>query len=142
MGLIDRIQAKIELFRLEQRYTRRRHRRSTFVSNAIYVDGEYIYQSPNSTGSSTSTSRSASTRNPSVVGATTPTTATATTRAVEFDAVAAAEAKQQKRLNRWSSMPGFGPGSKPDAAMGRTGGMPTVREQEWRGRASFDERRY
>lgn len=52
-SLIDRIQAKIELFRLEQRYTRRRNRRSTFRSNAIYVDGEYVYQTPNSTGSST-----------------------------------------------------------------------------------------
>ncbi|KAL2185769.1 hypothetical protein L209DRAFT_687543 [Thermothelomyces heterothallicus CBS 203.75] len=116
MGLIDRIQAKIELFRLEQRYTRRRHRRSTFVSNAIYVDGEYIYQSPNTTGSSAATSKTSS--------------SVATTRV------------QQKRLNRWSSMPGYGPGSSPDASMGRVGGMPTVREQEWRGgRVSFDERR-
>lgn len=32
----------IELFRLEQRYTRRKNR-STFVSEAQYVDGEYIY---------------------------------------------------------------------------------------------------
>lgn len=52
-SLLERIQAKIELFRLEQRYTRRRHRRSTFRSNAIYVDGEYVYQTPSSTGSST-----------------------------------------------------------------------------------------
>ncbi|PKS11259.1 hypothetical protein jhhlp_003020 [Lomentospora prolificans] len=50
--LLERLQAKIELFRLEQRYTRRRHRRSTFRSNAIYVDGEYVYQTPSSTGSS------------------------------------------------------------------------------------------
>ncbi|CRK26409.1 hypothetical protein HYQ45_011671 [Verticillium longisporum] len=61
-GLIDRLQAsiqqKIELFRLEQRYTRRRNRRSTFQSSAVYVDGEYVYQTPNSTGSSTSTSDS------------------------------------------------------------------------------------
>ncbi|KAH7325048.1 hypothetical protein B0I35DRAFT_476245 [Stachybotrys elegans] len=52
MGLIDKIQAKLELFRLEQRYTRHRHRRSAFVSNAVYVDGEYVFQTPNSTGSS------------------------------------------------------------------------------------------
>ena len=52
-SFIDRIQAKIELFRLEKRYTRRRERRSTFRSNAVYVDGEYVYQTPNSTGSST-----------------------------------------------------------------------------------------
>jgi hypothetical protein len=40
---MDLIHQKIELFRLEQRYTRRRNRRSTFVSEAQYVDGEYIY---------------------------------------------------------------------------------------------------
>ncbi|KAK0649248.1 hypothetical protein B0T16DRAFT_127937 [Cercophora newfieldiana] len=98
MGLIDRIQAKIELFRLEQRYTRRRHRRSTFVSNAIYVDGEYIYNSPNTTGSSSNTSRTQAhtpDETPSPVEAQPP--------------VASPEAtKAQKRLNRWSSMPGFG----------------------------------
>ncbi|KAK4032721.1 hypothetical protein C8A01DRAFT_20244 [Parachaetomium inaequale] len=132
MGLIDRIQAKIELFRLEQRYTRRRHRRSTFVSNAIYVDGEYVYQSPNTTGSSANTSRTASTQNSS--------SSPPTNSAVEFQASTAPPAsKQQKRLNRWSSMPGFGSASKPEASMG---GMPTVREQEWRKRVSFDERRY
>jgi hypothetical protein len=43
MNLIDLFHQKIELFRLEQRYTRRRNRRSTFVSEAQYVDGEYIY---------------------------------------------------------------------------------------------------
>ncbi|KAL1888296.1 hypothetical protein Cpir12675_006232 [Ceratocystis pirilliformis] len=53
MGIIDRIQAKLELMRLEKRYTRRRHRRSTFQTNAVYVDGEYIHQTPNMTGSST-----------------------------------------------------------------------------------------
>jgi len=83
MGLIERIQAKIELFRLEQRYTRHRHRRSTFISNAIYVDGEYIYQTPVSTGSSSAE--------------------TSTTSVAE---------KPGKRLNRFSSMPGFGSMSK------------------------------
>ncbi|SPO04396.1 uncharacterized protein DNG_07081 [Cephalotrichum gorgonifer] len=58
-SLMERIQAKIELFRLEQRYTRRRNRRSTFRSNAIYVDGEYVYQTPSSTGSSTESHASA-----------------------------------------------------------------------------------
>jgi hypothetical protein len=48
MHLMDLIHSKLELFRLEQRYTRRRNRRSTFVSEATYVDGEYIY-SPTST---------------------------------------------------------------------------------------------
>ena len=48
VNLFDLLQQKIEIFRLEQRYTKRRHRRSTFVSEAQYVDGEYIY-SPTST---------------------------------------------------------------------------------------------
>ncbi|KAG9231437.1 hypothetical protein BJ875DRAFT_118893 [Amylocarpus encephaloides] len=43
VNLLDLIHSKLELFRLEQRYTRRRNRRSTFVSEAQYVDGEYIY---------------------------------------------------------------------------------------------------
>ena len=43
VNLIDLLHKKLELFRLEQRYTRRRNRRSTFVSEAQYVDGEYIY---------------------------------------------------------------------------------------------------
>lgn len=34
----------LELFRLEQRYTRRKNR-SGFVSDAQYVDGEYVYSS-------------------------------------------------------------------------------------------------
>ncbi|EPE26805.1 hypothetical protein GLAREA_02719 [Glarea lozoyensis ATCC 20868] len=52
VNLIDLLQSKLELFRLEQRYTRRRNRRSTFVSEAQYVDGEYIY-SPSSAKFST-----------------------------------------------------------------------------------------
>ncbi|KIH93143.1 hypothetical protein SPBR_03358 [Sporothrix brasiliensis 5110] len=59
---IERIQSKLELFRLEKRYTRSRNRRSTFVSNAIYVDGEYVYQTPASTGSSFNTSTSSASR--------------------------------------------------------------------------------
>ncbi|KHO01038.1 uncharacterized protein MAM_00039 [Metarhizium album ARSEF 1941] len=55
-SLIGKIQAKLELFRLEKRYTRRRNRRCTFQSNAIYVDGEYVYQTPNTTGSSAESS--------------------------------------------------------------------------------------
>ena len=34
---------EIELFRLERRYTTRRSRRTTFISEAQYVDGEYVY---------------------------------------------------------------------------------------------------
>jgi hypothetical protein len=129
MGLIERIQAKIELFRLEQRYTRRRHRRSTFVSNAIYVDGEYIYQSPNTTGSSANTSRTNSTQNTTATSQSTP---RAPSPAMEQPAAT----KQQKRLNRWSSMPGFGSGSIPEGM-----GTQTVREPDWRKRMSFHDER-
>ncbi|TVY24532.1 hypothetical protein LHYA1_G006911 [Lachnellula hyalina] len=43
MNLIDLIHQRFEIIRLENRYTRRRNRRSTFVSEAQYVDGEYVY---------------------------------------------------------------------------------------------------
>lgn len=106
-SIFERIQAKIELFRLEQRYTRRRHRRSTFVSNAIYVDGEYIYNTPNSTGSSTNTYS---------------TNASQSTVA----------SRNQKKLNRFSSMPGFG-------SMASKNSPPVVTEADWRtARNSFD----
>lgn len=100
-SILERIQAKIEIFRLEQRYTRRRHRRSTFVSNAIYVDGEYVYNTPNTTGSSTNTNSTAQTAESISAPSPSP-EATAT--------------KERKRLNRWSSMPGFGSMSKATAA--------------------------
>jgi hypothetical protein len=45
---------ELEIFRLEQRYTRRRQHRSLYQSGAQYVDGEYIYTSPQSTGGSVS----------------------------------------------------------------------------------------
>ncbi|KAG0642821.1 hypothetical protein HOY80DRAFT_1035380 [Tuber brumale] len=49
MGFFDKLQSKIELFKLEQRYTKRK-RRTTFISEAQYIDGEYVYKSyqPNS----------------------------------------------------------------------------------------------
>ncbi|KAI9758543.1 MAG: hypothetical protein M4579_003035 [Chaenotheca gracillima] len=43
MGLIDKLQSKIEIYKLEQRYTRRRRRRTAFISEAHYVDGEYVH---------------------------------------------------------------------------------------------------
>ncbi|TGZ80181.1 hypothetical protein EX30DRAFT_372432 [Ascodesmis nigricans] len=54
MGFFDKLSAKYELYKLEQRYTRRK-RRTTFISDATYVDGEYVYNyngpsSPNKTG--------------------------------------------------------------------------------------------
>lgn len=49
MGFIENLRSKYELYKLEQRYTRR-DKRTTFCSGAQYVDGEYVY-SP--TGSST-----------------------------------------------------------------------------------------
>ncbi|KAK3345934.1 hypothetical protein B0T25DRAFT_265890 [Lasiosphaeria hispida] len=104
LNILDRIQAKIELFRLEQRYTRRRHRRSTFVSNAIYVDGEYIYNSPNTTGSSSNTSRMPPVEEMATPSPQSPASPTSPTSPTESPQVS----KAQKRLNRWSSMPGFG----------------------------------
>ncbi|KAH9861868.1 hypothetical protein J1614_011621 [Plenodomus biglobosus] len=44
MGLMEKLQARLELYRLEQRYTRR-EKRTTFISEAQYVDGEYVYAS-------------------------------------------------------------------------------------------------
>jgi hypothetical protein len=119
LNLLDRIQAKLELFRLEQRYTRR-HRRSTFVSNAIYVDGEYIYNTPNTTGSSTNSQNSAA---PSR----TQTTVESPSQS-EQSSTSAADEKARKRMHRWSSMPGFGSSSKQS---------PTT--EDWRmGRVSED----
>ncbi|KAI7008331.1 hypothetical protein D0869_09918 [Hortaea werneckii] len=60
MGLIDSLRSKYELYRLEQRYTRR-DKRTTFASGAQYVDGEYIYSpTPTSTGSTTASGNSSS----------------------------------------------------------------------------------
>jgi hypothetical protein len=116
-SILERIQARIELFRLEQRYTRRRHRRSTFQSNAIYVDGEYVYQTPNSTGSSTT-----STPRINALHEAEPMPPTEE----EMQAATTAE-KSRKKMHRHSAMPGFGP----------TRQMPPV--QEWRpNRASLD----
>ncbi|KAH8151570.1 uncharacterized protein LAJ45_04191 [Morchella importuna] len=44
MGFFDKLHAKYELYKLEQRYTKRK-RRTTFISDAKYVDGEYVYNS-------------------------------------------------------------------------------------------------
>ncbi|KAF1830913.1 hypothetical protein BDW02DRAFT_506417 [Decorospora gaudefroyi] len=57
MGLIERLQARLELYRLEQRYTRR-EKRTTFISEAQYVDGEYVYASSPSSAKSSSTTNS------------------------------------------------------------------------------------
>lgn len=43
MGIIEKLQAKIELYRLEQRYARRKHR--TSFHDVQYVDGEYVFNS-------------------------------------------------------------------------------------------------
>lgn len=123
-GLFERIQSKIDIWRLEQRYTRRRNRRSTFVSNAIYVDGEYIYQTPNATGSSNNSNSSSAYESASP----------SPTHAQTFDAAATSQAhtstKERKKLNRFSSMPGFGSMGKRDIA------PPPA---DWRTqRASFD----
>ncbi|KAI0441313.1 hypothetical protein F4803DRAFT_523755 [Xylaria telfairii] len=103
MGFFEKIQSKLELYRLEKRYTRNRHRRSTFISNAQYVDGEYVFQTPSSTGSSTNSST-----------VSTPTSArTNGRRSLEMPTVHELPEQSQppttqKRLHRLSSMPGFG----------------------------------
>ncbi|KAK2628843.1 hypothetical protein QTJ16_001946 [Diplocarpon rosae] len=62
MNLLELINSKLELFRLEQRYTRRRSRRSTFVSEAQYVDGEYVYSPTSSYAAKCNTGESDSDR--------------------------------------------------------------------------------
>ncbi|GAB7340994.1 hypothetical protein MBLNU457_7328t1 [Dothideomycetes sp. NU457] len=55
MGLMSSLRSKLELYRLEQRYTRR-EKRTTFSSGAQYVDGEYVYPTTSSTPSSANSS--------------------------------------------------------------------------------------
>ncbi|KAI0433153.1 hypothetical protein F5Y09DRAFT_98436 [Xylaria sp. FL1042] len=101
MGFFEKLHSKLELYRLEKRYTRNRHRRSTFVSNAMYVDGEYVFQTPSSTGSSTSSSTGSTTRanmRRSVEMPTVP----------EYPDESQTSSQPSKRLQRFSSMPGFG----------------------------------
>ncbi|OAQ66558.1 hypothetical protein VFPPC_14348 [Pochonia chlamydosporia 170] len=104
-SLIDRIQAKLELFRLEQRYTRRRNRRSTFQSNAIYVDGEYIYQTPNTTGSSADSSN---TRVDALHGEMMSPGKNAPITTFSSEVPPEVTIPERKRLNRFSSIPSFG----------------------------------
>ncbi|KAL7923243.1 hypothetical protein ACQKWADRAFT_58477 [Trichoderma austrokoningii] len=121
-SIFERIQSKLELFRLEKRYTRHRNRRSTFVSNAVYVDGEYVYQTPNSTGSSTESNASRSDalhgdrasptpRFPGHSILSEPTTPTMETL------------PERKKLNRFSSMPGFGSRSEEQRTVQRRTSM-------------------
>ncbi|KAI9370838.1 hypothetical protein BJX61DRAFT_544243 [Aspergillus egyptiacus] len=60
MGLIEKLQAKLELYRLEQRYARRKHR-STF-SGVQYVDGEYVYSAESNSSSGTVSKHSTGSR--------------------------------------------------------------------------------
>ena len=111
-SLLDKIQAKLELFRLEKRYTRSRHRRSAFVSNAVYVDGEYVYQTPNSTGSSASSKGVDALHGEKASSQAAPRTSTRPVLPdVEEDLASTTypdETTKRKKLNRYSSMPGFG----------------------------------
>jgi len=61
MGFVENLRNKLELYKLEQRYTRR-DKRTTFLSGAQYVDGEYVYSPTSSTKSSSSFGSSASKR--------------------------------------------------------------------------------
>ncbi|KAH9991508.1 hypothetical protein F4779DRAFT_623686 [Xylariaceae sp. FL0662B] len=119
-SFFEKIQAKLELYRLEQRYTRNRHRRSAFISNAIYVDGEYVYQTPNTTGSSTNSSATSSPIEQD------------SRRSLEGPSPAAREfqpqqSAQKKRLNRLS-MPGFGSSGKSSSPPDWRHNMVDVRE--------------
>lgn len=53
MGFMENLRNKYELYKLEQRYTRR-EKRTTFYSGAQYVDGEYVYSPTSSTKSGSS----------------------------------------------------------------------------------------
>ncbi|KAF2201669.1 hypothetical protein GQ43DRAFT_370903 [Delitschia confertaspora ATCC 74209] len=57
MSLMEKLQAKLELYRLEQRYTKR-EKRTTFYCDAQYVDGEYVYASSPTSTTSSSTQKS------------------------------------------------------------------------------------
>jgi hypothetical protein len=57
MGLFETLRAKLEIYRLEQRYTRR-DKRSTWVSGAQYVNGEYVYGNESTVTSPTSSTSS------------------------------------------------------------------------------------
>jgi len=65
MGLFEKLQAKLDLYRLEQKYARRKNR-NTFTTGAVYQDGEYVYtgagdaRSPTMTTNSTGNSNSSS----------------------------------------------------------------------------------
>ncbi|KAI1184762.1 hypothetical protein F5B17DRAFT_433245 [Nemania serpens] len=111
MGFFEKIQSKIEIYRLEKRYTRNRQRRSTFISNAMYVDGEYVYQTPSSTGSSTNSSTNSPTN--SSTNSIRVSARTTARRSLEMPTVhetpdQSQTSSQSKRLHRLSSMPGFG----------------------------------
>lgn len=134
MGLIEKLQAKLELFRLEQRYTRNRHRRSTFISNAVYKDGEYVYQTPNTTGSSTNSSSSPWSGNAIEEEGPSPSASYRRSLDVTSPQPPKKEARRQqqsaaerKKMNRWSSMPGFGSSS--------TGKPSTHNPHDWRSNA-------
>ena len=57
MGLFETLRAKLEIYRLEQRCTRR-DKRSTWVSGAQYVNGEYVYGNESTVTSPTSSTSS------------------------------------------------------------------------------------
>lgn len=110
-SIMDKIQAKLELFRLEKRYTRHRHRRSAFVSNAIYVDGEYVYQTPNSTGNSSSSEERVDALHGDRAKRQAISPSVAAEAPERLQSSETFPAKERKRLNRFSSMPGFSSGN-------------------------------
>ncbi|KAL1311046.1 hypothetical protein AAFC00_001260 [Neodothiora populina] len=55
MGFMEQLRAKYEIYRLEQRYTRR-DKRKTYTTGATYVDGEYVYGDSPTTSTTTTNS--------------------------------------------------------------------------------------
>ncbi|KAF8866219.1 hypothetical protein BDZ45DRAFT_335530 [Acephala macrosclerotiorum] len=117
MRFMDLINQKIELFRLEQRYTRRRNRRSTFVSEAQYVDGEYIYSPTSSYSAKCSAGTSDSEE------AESPTTSTASQ--------SMSMSKASKRLSKMGLDKMDWRKGKDDKRQSRTDMRVSVREVKW-----------
>jgi len=63
VNLVELFHQKMELLRLEKKYIHGRRRRSHFVSEAIYVDGEYLYEQPSQSYTSSSKPTSSSSKN-------------------------------------------------------------------------------
>lgn len=75
VNLVELFHQKMEIIRLEKKYIHNRRSRSHFVSEAVYVDGEYLYEQPPSpsyaSSSKPTSSSSKNSRSSSSLGSTT-----------------------------------------------------------------------